>query len=155
MPESSDLVIFVPMTDRWRKLITWSLAHIHTQGNYTQVLVLTQCIVSVSTADKGKWHYTHPTSPRVCDHFTDSYTIKYACEKNMQIRQNGPLKKFMCYCISCLMMYSTVKVYTVQIYAISAWTAYCISSKSRHTSKCHCIFQPTHLNKCRPWHLVA
>ena len=49
----------------------------------------------------------------------------YACEKNMRTRQNWRLEKltrflFMCFSVSCIIMYSMIKIYAVQIYANGA-----------------------------------
>ena len=51
----------------------------------------------------------------------------YACNKFIQISQNGPLDKiyaifiFMRSSVLCIVMYWAIKVYAVQIYATGAW----------------------------------
>ena len=49
----------------------------------------------------------------------------YACEKFMQICQNGPLDKFMRFLFMrsstlCIVTYGAIKIYAVQIYATCA-----------------------------------
>ena len=81
--------------------------HMYVHGMYVCVCVHVHVCVCVCV------HACH-----MCD------TIKrhfYACEKFMQIHQNGPLDKFMqflfmCSSTLCIVMYGAIKIYAVQIY---------------------------------------